>query len=89
MITALYTETLAQFLERNESSSQWQALKDRFDLMPTFNVGGEFDRTFYQLFVEKYDIREIGSETDSMFYHFLNETLSEILIKYPTNNFVL
>ena len=82
MITALYTETLAQFLERNESSSPWQAIITRFAQMPTFNVGGEFDRTFYQLFVEKYDIREIGSETESMFYHFINETLSEILIKY-------
>jgi hypothetical protein len=81
-IKALYTETLAEFLERNESSSPWQAIKRRFNLMSQFNVGGEFDRTFYELFIEKYDVREIGAETDSMFYHFLNETLSEILIKY-------
>lgn len=82
MITALYTETLAQFLERNESSSQWQALKERFMLMPVFNVEGFMDRNFYELFVEKYDIREIGAETESLFYHFVNETISEVLIKY-------
>lgn len=82
MIPALYTETLAKFLERNESSSPWQAVKARFNLMPVFNVAGVFDRNFYELFVEKYDIREIGAETDSMFYHFINETISEVLIKY-------
>ena len=82
MITALYTETLAEFLERNESSSQWQALKQRFLLMPTFNVEGVMDRNFYELFVEKYDVREIGAETESLFFHYLNETISEVLIKY-------
>ena len=82
MIPSLYTETLADFLERNESSSQWQAVKSRFNLMPVFNVEGLFDRNFYELFIEKYDIREIGAETDSLFYHFINETISEVLIKY-------
>lgn len=82
MITSLYTETLANFLERNESSSQWQAIKDRFMLMPVFNIAGAFDRNFYELFVEKYDLREIGAETESLFTHFINETISEVLIKY-------
>lgn len=92
MITSLYTETLADFLERNESSSQWQAIKDRFNLMPLFNIGGDlyefpqesafFDRSFYELFIEKYDVREIGAETESLFYHYINETISEVLIKY-------
>ena len=82
MIKALYTETLAEFLERNESSSQWQAIKDRFNMIPTFNVEGFFDRNFYELFIEKYDIREIGAETESLFYHFINETISEVVIKY-------
>ena len=82
MISSLYTETLADFLERNESSSQWQAIKSRFMLMPVFNVAGVFDRNFYELFVEKYDVREIGAETESLFYHYLNETISEVLIKY-------
>ena len=53
MIPALYTETLAEFLERNENSSQWQAIKTRFMLMPVFNVEGLFDRNFYELFVNK------------------------------------
>ena len=83
MIPSLYTETLADFLERNESSSQWQAIKNRLtNLLPVFNVGGVFDRNFYELFVEKYDIREIGAETESLFYHYLNETISEVIIKY-------
>lgn len=82
MIEGIYTETLAEFLERNESSSPWQAIKNRFLLMPTFNVAGVFDRNFYELFEEKYDIREIGAETDSLFFHYINETISEVLIKY-------
>ena len=82
MIPALYTETLAEFLERNESSSQWQAIKDRFMLIPVYNLEGLFDRNFYELFIEKYDIREIGAETESLFYHFINETISEVIIKY-------
>lgn len=82
MIGGIYTETLAQFLERNENSSPWQDIKTRFGLMPVFNVGGLFDRNFYELFIEKYDIREIGAESESLFYHYLNETLSEVIIKY-------
>ena len=83
MIDALYTETLAEFLERNESSSQWQAIKTRFDLMPKFEVEEDgFDLDFYNLFKEKYDVREIGAETESLFTHYINETLSSILLKY-------
>ena len=83
MITSLYTETLADFLERNESSSQWKAIIERFGLMPKFEVNeGDFDLDFYHLFREKYDIREIGAETESLFYHYINETLSKILLKY-------
>lgn len=83
MITSLYTETLANFLERNESSSQWQAIKTRFDMMPKFEVvENNFDLDFYELFKEKYDVREIGAETESLFTHYINETLSKILLKY-------
>lgn len=90
MIRALYTETLAEFLERNESSSpQWQLIIQRFNMIPEFNLGGSFDKSFYDLFVEKYDIREIGAETESLFTHFINETISEVVIKYRPKIFHL
>ena len=82
MIEGIYTETLAQFLERNENSSPWQDIKSRFGLMPVFNVGGLFDRNFYELFIEKYDIREIGSETEELFLHFWKEKTNELILKY-------
>ena len=82
MLTALYTETLEEFLERNESSSQWQALKAKFNIFPTFSLIEDFEIDFYTLFRERYDIREIGAETESLFYHFLNETIDRICIEY-------
>ena len=82
MLTALYTETLEEFLERNESSSQWQAVISKFNKFPTFSLIENFDINFYNLFKERYDIREIGAETESLFYHFINENIDRICIEY-------
>lgn len=78
---ALYTETLEDFLERNEDSEVWQALIAKFAKFPIFNLQAlNFD--FYTLFVDKYEIREIGAETESLFVHFIKDTLNETLIAY-------
>ena len=78
---ALYTETLEDFLERNEDSEVWQALIAKFVKFPIFNLQAlNFD--FYTLFVDKYEIREIGTETESLFVHFIKDTLNETLIAY-------
>lgn len=78
---ALYTETFSDFLERNEDSEVWQAIIQKFAKFPAFNLQAlNFD--MYSLFRHKYDIREIGAETESLFTHFIEEKLNESLIEY-------
>lgn len=81
MITALYTETLEEFLKRNEESEVWQALVQKFNKFPAFNLSA-LNFNFYNLFKDKYEIREIGAETESLFVHFVKDTLNETLIAY-------
>lgn len=78
---ALYTETLSDFLARNEDEAIWQAIVTKFDKFPTFSLQS-LNFSMYDLFKEKYDIREIGAETDSLFVHFINDKLNELLVKY-------
>ena len=78
---ALYTEVFSDFLERNEDSTEWQAIVTKFGKFPAFNLQS-LNFNFYDLFKEKYDIREIGAETDALFYHHINDTLNETLIAY-------
>ena len=78
---ALYTETLSEFLEEHESSEVWQAIIQKFAKFPTFTLQSlNFD--MYTLFRDKYDIREIGAESESLFVHFVNDKLNELLVKY-------
>lgn len=78
---ALYTETFSDFLDRNEDSEIWQAIIQKFAKFPAFNLQAlNFD--MYSLFRHKYDIREIGAETESLFTHFIEEKLNESLIEY-------
>ena len=78
---ALYTETFSDFLDRNEDSEVWQAIIQKFAKFPAFNLQAlNFD--MYSLFRHKYDIREIGAETESLFTHFIEEKLNESLIEY-------
>ena len=78
---ALYTETFGDFLERNESSEIWQAIVTKFAKFPTFNLQ-LLNFSMYDLFKEKYDVREIGAETESLFVHFVNDKLNEVLVQY-------
>lgn len=78
---ALYTEIFQDFLDRNESSTVWQALVTKFGKFPTFNLL-ELNFSFYNLFKDMYEIREIGAETESLFVHFVKDVLNETLIAY-------
>lgn len=85
---ALYTETLSEFIENltNIPSGQaaWDKIVEKFNKFPKFKIfttePQEID--LYDLFIEKYEIREIGAETEDLFYHFLSEKLDEILLIY-------
>lgn len=73
--------TFAEFLRKNGDSAEWQAVKTKFAKFPSFTLG-DLNLNMYDLLVEKYDIWEIGSEDENIFYHEFNEKVNELLIKY-------
>lgn len=84
---ALYTETLETLLknkhygEESEDSSLTEvlALMKKF---PNFVFSENINFSMLDLFIKKYDIREIGSETEELFMHFWREKTNELLMKY-------
>lgn len=90
---ALYTETLEELLKNKNYGEVSQdtflteilALMDKF---PTFVFGNIEDSTTYislsmkEMFIEKYDIREIGAESEELFMHFWREKCNELILKY-------
>ena len=78
---ALYTETFETFLSRNEQTAEWQAIVGLFQKFPRFTLG-ELDFDMYTLLRQKYDIFEIGSEDEQIFYHEFRDKTNELLIKY-------
>lgn len=84
---SLYTETLEDLLENlgygteNENPFLSSCL-EKMDLFPRFTFGENISISMKELFLEKYDIREIGAETEQLFLHFWNERTNELLIEY-------
>ena len=82
---SLYTETLEDLLENlgygteNENPFLSSCL-EKMDLFPRFVFGENISISMKELFLEKYDIREIGAETEQLFLHFWNERTNELLI---------
>lgn len=84
---SLYTETLETLLENKGygTGSQDQSLTEILNLMakfPTFVFGNTISLSITDLFMQKYDIREIGAETEELFMHFWREKTNELLMKY-------
>ena len=84
---ALYTETLETLLKNKNygEESQDSSLTEVLGLMdkfPTFVFGEEISLDITTLFLQKYDIREIGAETEELFLHFWREKTNELLMKY-------
>lgn len=88
---ANYTETLEKLLENQgyrteEQSSALTEILQRMDDFPEFHFqtgqSSSISFSMLSLFMEKYDIREIGSETEELFMHFWREKTNELLIKY-------
>lgn len=78
---ALYTRLFSDFLNEYGETPEWTAIREKFEQFPVFSIDG-LNLNMYELFVDRYEIREIGSETDSIFLHHVNDTLNELLIKY-------
>ena len=82
-----YTETLETLLKNKKYGEESQdssltevlALMDKF---PSFVFGEEIELSIKTMFIQKYDIREIGAETEELFLHFWREKTNELLMKY-------
>lgn len=84
---ANYTETLEDLLRNKNYGevSEDTSLTEVLNLMrkfPNFVFGEDIDLSMLDLFIKKYDIREIGAETEEMFLHFWREKTNELLMKY-------
>lgn len=86
-MVSLYTETLHDLLLNKNygEASQDASLTEVLNLMekfPNFVFGDDIEFSFIDLFIEKYDIREIGTETEELFIHYWREKTNELIIKY-------
>ena len=82
-----YTETLESLLKNKHygEPSQDGSLTEVLNLMdkfPAFVFGETIHLDMKTLFIQKYDIREIGAETEELFIHFWREKTNELLMKY-------
>ena len=88
----MYTQLFSDFLTDNASTPEWTAIVTKFGTFPAFYIQGvrKSDGTYsditlsslYDLFVERYDMYEIGGETPDLFVHAVNDKLTELQIKY-------
>ena len=82
-----FTETLQTLLDNQGYGTQEQtaSLTEIINLMdkfPTFVFSDTITFTMKDLFIAKYDIREIGAPTEDLFMHFWREKTNELLMKY-------
>ena len=88
----LYTQLFSDFLTDNATTPEWVAIQNLFDNFPAFYIEGvrKSDGTItsvvtdslYDLFVSRYDIYEIGGETQDLFVHAVRDKIKELTIKY-------
>jgi hypothetical protein len=87
---AIFTETLHDFLQDNENTTEWQAIKALFDKMPQWdlNITDDSDNhtedniNFYDMFKTMYLLREIGCEDEQYFYTETKRKINIVLIEY-------
>lgn len=84
---ANFTESLNDLLINKGygTGEQDQSLTDIINLMnkfPTFIIDENTSLSMLELFIDKYDIREIGSETEELFLHYWKEKTNELIVKY-------
>ena len=88
---SLFTETLEDLLVNQGygTETQSQSLTEILNLMEKFpDFYFEIDEDtnitipMFTMFLDRYDIREIGAETEELFLHFWREKTNELLVKY-------
>lgn len=80
---ALYTRTFEDFLKQYQDTAEWEEVKAMFDKFPAFTFADlDINYSVYDMFIERYDIHEIGAETDNLFFHYCREKVRENIVKY-------
>ena len=81
-----YTETLNELLKNKHYGevSEDASLSSVLEVMRKFPnfVFDEDELSMLDLFIDKYDIKEIGAETEELFLHFWKERANELYINY-------
>lgn len=82
-----FTETLQELLIHKNygEASQDASLTEILSLMdkfPNFVFGENLNISLKDMFLQKYDIREIGAETEELFLHYWREKTNYLLVKY-------
>lgn len=82
-----YTETFETLLQNQgygeeEQSSSLTEILELMEKFPKFVFNEDIEFDMFTLFKDKYDIREIGAETEELFLHFWREKTQELLIKF-------
>ena len=84
---ALYTKTFSDFLTNNENNAEWQALISRLTTsFPSFVFGHGTGASlqFVDILIRKYKFREIGRETEELFFNTFDKKVDEVLIKFES-----
>ena len=81
-----YTETFEELLVNQGygTENQSQSLTEIINIMQKFPdfVFEDTTISMLELFIDKYDVREIGSETEQLFMHYWRERAQKLFIDY-------
>lgn len=82
-----FAETLETLLENQgygtaEQSADLTEILGLMDKFPSFVFSDTINFSIKTLFIQKYDIREIGAKTEELFMHFWREKTNSLLMKY-------
>lgn len=85
-----YTQRFYEFLGEYATTSQWLSIINLFKAFPDVQIQYTGERPtdapinfrFYDMFVSKYQLREIGAEDANIFYAYMTKKLQELIVEY-------
>lgn len=81
--TILFEDLLKNLKDGEEGEDpSLTEIKNLMAKIPSFNFNDEIELNFYELFKHKFDLREIGSETEGLFLHYWREKVESVLMEY-------
>lgn len=81
--TILFEDLLKNLKDGEEGEDpSLTEIKNLMAKIPSFNFNDDIELNFYELFKHKFDLREIGSETEGLFLHYWREKVESVLMEY-------